>query len=175
MGGKKGVPMSKLMIASLSVLLALGCAYTARQVPDDGGGGGATPPSAAPSGAEVVEFKVIEKGTQSLISRDTELFFTDAVKFERWYESHNHDRKAPAINFNQEMAVVVVLPRNTGGFTVNLDRIVTAPDQITVVYTETRPTQNMAVIQALTQPYFIATLPKRPGKVVFEKHVKPAS
>jgi hypothetical protein len=171
--------MSKLFLAGLSVLLALGCAYGARSGdvsvrPDEGGGGGAARPSVAPSVmAGQSEFKLIEKGTQSLITKDTELAFKDAVTFERWYESHSHDRKAPAINFDREMAVVVVMPRNTGGFTLNLDSVLTTNDQVTVVYTETRPTQDMAVIQALTQPYFIATLPKHPGKVVFERHIKP--
>ncbi|MNS55995.1 hypothetical protein D3C72_888440 [compost metagenome] len=171
--------MSKLFLAGLSVLLALGCAYGARSGdvsvrPDEGGGGGAARPSAAPSVmAGQSEFKLIEKGTQSLITKDTELAFKDAVSFERWYESHSHDRKAPAVNFDREMAVVVVMPRNTGGFSLNLDSILTTNDQVTVVYTETRPTKDMVVIQALTQPYFIATMPKHPGKVVFERHIKP--
>lgn len=166
--------MSKFVLATLSVLLAFGCAYGARSgdVRQDGGGGGATPPSARPSGEAVIEFKVIEQGTQSLLTKDTELSFRDPVTFERWYESHSHERKAPAINFDKEMAVVVVLPRNTGGFAVNLDRVLTTPDGLKVVYTETRPTKDMMVIQALTQPYFIGTLPKQPGKVVFEHHIK---
>jgi hypothetical protein len=130
-------------------------------------------PSPLPSGAMTVDFKLLEKGMQSLLTRDTELGFTDWVSFKRWYESHNHDKKPPVVDFTHEQAVAVVLPRNTGGFTVNLDRIVAAPDQITVVYTETRPTKDMVVIEALTQPYFIASFPKHPGKVVFEHHVRP--
>lgn len=167
--------MSKFFLATLSVLVAFGCAYGARSgdVRQDGGGGGATPPSARPSGDAVIEFKVIEQGAQSRLTKDTELGFRDAVAFERWYESHSHERKAPAINFDKEMAVVVVLPRNTGGFAVNLDRVLTTPDGLKVVYTETRPTKDMMVIQALTQPYFIATVPKQSaGKVVFEHHIK---
>ena len=167
--------MSKLALASLSVLLALGCAHGARRgdVAARGGGGwGGPPPSAAPSGPAVTDFRVIEKGTQSLLTKDTQVFFRDAVTFERWYETHTHDRKAPAVNFNKEMVVAVVLPRNTGGFTVNLDQVVATPEGLRVVYTETRPTTDMAVIQALTQPYFIAVVPKQPGNVVFEKHIK---
>jgi hypothetical protein len=166
--------MSKFFLATLSLLVAFGCAYGARSgdMRQDGGGGGATPPSARPSGDVVLDFKVIEQGTQSRLTKDTELSFSDPVTYERWYESHSHERKAPAINFDKEMAVVVVLPRNTGGFAVNLDRVIATADGVRVVYTEVRPTKNMMTIQALTQPYFIATVPKQPGKVVFEHHIR---
>lgn len=176
--------MPKLIPAVLSVLLAFGCAYQARMA-QEGGGGGAQRPSAAPSGmasampsplpsgAQDVSFKVIEKGMQSLLTKDTELAFTDWVTYKNWYTTHTHDKKAPPVNFDKETAVAVVLPRNTGGFSVNLDRVIATPDQVTVIYTETRPTKDMMVIEALTQPYFIATFPKQPGKVVFEHHIRP--
>lgn len=167
--------MSKLYLATLSVLLAFGCAYGARSGDvsmRDGGGGGATPPSARPSGDVVLDFKVIEQGAQSLISQETVLSFSDEVAFERWYESHTHERKVPAIDFGKQMALVVVLPRNTGGYAVNLDQVLSTPEGLKVIYTELRPTKDMMVIQALTQPYFIAVGPKQPGKVVFERHIK---
>jgi hypothetical protein len=173
--------MSKLLPAVLSVLLATGCAYTAREAQEEpGGGGGAARPSAMPSAMATstiegtpVTFKVLEKGTQSLLTKDTELSFSDPVSYANWYKSHTHDRKPPVVNFDKEQALVVVLPRNTGGFSVNLDAVTATPELVTVSYTETRPTKDMMVIEALTQPFFVAVIPKQTGKVVFAHHIKP--
>lgn len=134
-----------------------------------GGGGG---PVSGPQQGEL-SFRLLEDGIYSGIQTERQVVVTDHDAWERFYQEHNPDEAPPEVDFGRQMVVGVILTRETGGHTLRLERVAEGPGQLDVIYSEERPSGDAVVIQVLTQPYFLAAIPRREGKpLVFQPRVR---
>lgn len=76
---------------------------------------------------------------------------------------------APAINFDQEMVIVVAMgEQRSGGYLVTIERVSEAGDGgIDVIVRTQRPGTGCATAAVLTQPLDIVRVPRRDGLVRF--------
>ena len=59
-------------------------------------------------------------------------------------------------------------PRNTGGYSVNVDKIAEEENRIVVFVTESSPGKDCIVTQAITYPYQIVKIKKTDKEIVFK-------
>jgi len=75
----------------------------------------------------------------------------------------------PAIDFNNNSVIAVFMgTRNTGGFEINVKKIIETKDNITVTVNEIEPDKNCNVIQVITHPYQIVKIQKITKNVDFK-------
>jgi hypothetical protein len=76
----------------------------------------------------------------------------------------------PSVDFSRQMVLAAFMGRKpTGGYTVQITRVVAENGTITVTVRETAPSPNTPVIQVLTHPFHIVVVPKVNGTVRFVK------
>ena len=114
-----------------------------------------------------LEAEVLETGNWSQLTEEVERVIRTPAEWLAFYRSHAPAQPPPVVDFDTQMVVAVLLPRNTGGYTVTLDRLEETPDALIVHYTEERPGPEAVVIQALTQPHVFAAVPRREKPVRF--------
>ena len=74
----------------------------------------------------------------------------------------------PAIEFDREMVIVAALgERNSGGFSILIDRVTESTTGLTVNVRSVSPGNGCITTQALTQPVDIARVTRRDGMVTF--------
>jgi hypothetical protein len=78
-------------------------------------------------------------------------------------------REPPTVNFNEEM-VVAVFQGNfaTGGFSIEITRIVEKQDAIEIFVKEEKSAPGSFVTQAFTQPYHIVKIKNTDKEVIFK-------
>jgi len=62
--------------------------------------------------------------------------------------------------------------KNTGGFDIEIKKIIEKKDKITVFYQETNPKKDAMLIMALTYPLHAVTIKKTEKEIVFEKMIE---
>lgn len=124
--------------------------------------------------AAPMTLRVLAEGTWSGHRQEVERVLTTEEEWIAFFRGHAPDAAPPAVDFATEMVAAVVLPRNTGGYAVTIERVEETPERLVIHYTEERPGPDMIVIQALTQPHYFAALPKRDKPVSFEREVRVA-
>jgi hypothetical protein len=141
---------------------------------------GHSPSVAAFAAAEPLPARLLEAGAMSTLDTSPganhEYVIDSARQWKDLYASHKADGVAPDVDFSRERVVGVELARPTGGFSVRLIEVAAAePSGTQVTYEESTPAPDAVVIQVLTQPYFFAAVPIRPGPVTFKHRtiVKP--
>jgi hypothetical protein len=68
---------------------------------------------------------------------------------------------APKVNWSKEMVIALFMgERPTGGFQTAVKSVTTSAKEILVSYEETAPAPDAVTIQALTQPYTVAVIPR---------------
>jgi len=68
---------------------------------------------------------------------------------------------APRVDWTKEMVVALFMgERPTGGFHTAIKSVTTSAKEVTVTYEESAPAPDAITIQALTQPYAVAVIPR---------------
>lgn len=79
-------------------------------------------------------------------------------------------QKAPSVNFDQDMLLVVSLgDRPSAGYSVDIVNVVQEKDRIIVQYRETIPPAGTVAAQVITHPYTTKVIPKSDKEIVFQK------
>ncbi|MGI5460099.1 protease complex subunit PrcB family protein [Streptomyces sp. CA-249302] len=110
-------------------------------------------------------------------------FFAEAVKDqESWdvlWRNISGNRipppEPPAVDWASSMVLFVAIgTRNTGGYSVEITRLVREDDVVRVEARETRPGPRQPVTCAITEPFHAVTLPLQPDGVRFDLHLEVA-
>ncbi len=117
-------------------------------------------------------YEVLARGQQSAIRVPLARAITDpALWADLWAALTANQADPPArpeVAFDEETVVVLLLgERRTGGYAVRIDRVHDRRSEVEVVVEVQRPAPGDMVTQALTSPYFIATIPVTDKPVVF--------
>ncbi|MBI1874793.1 MAG: protease complex subunit PrcB family protein [Acidobacteria bacterium] len=143
----------------LSAVVAVGC------VKRDNTSSGQTPTS--PSRTTPVTFQRVTRGSRSAVVQQTTLVATNDRTFDDILARVVPDQPILSPNFAHEMAVAVFLgERLTGGFQIRVTNVTDTDGVLTVEALETIPNLRCAVIQSLTQPFEIISVPRRGDSVV---------
>jgi hypothetical protein len=121
----------------------------------------------APSG-KALAMRTIEQGSSSQITEDREFVIRTQQAWKAFYQQHRPGQEVPPVDFSREMAIGVLLARNTGGYTTTIDLVSSSDGTLRVHYVEKRPGPDAIVIQVLTQPYHFVAVPLTAGEVAFE-------
>ncbi|MCS4156756.1 protease complex subunit PrcB family protein [Salinibacter ruber] len=117
-----------------------------------------------------VDTEELDKGTYGKIVEGTQVVLRSEDELAAfWAELHGGSTSAggdalpdpPQVDFETQIVVGVVLgERSTGGYSVDIDRVMANEDQGTmrVEYTRIEPGDACVVTQALTSPYVLATV-----------------
>lgn len=125
--------------------------------------------SQAPT-SRTASFRTIERGSQSNIDAARQVVIRTAAEWTAFWRTHNFDKPAPQLDFDNEMAVGVFMgSRPTSGYSVAITGVAEHDGALVVTYTESSPRPGAMAAQVLTFPYHIVAVPKRAGNVTFEK------
>lgn len=73
------------------------------------------------------------------------------------------------IQFNKEMALAVFMGKKmTGGYSIEISSIIEKPDKLIVAVQMISPGKNCFVIQAITYPYLVVTVPKTNKEIIWD-------
>ncbi|MFC1522439.1 S8 family serine peptidase, partial [Elusimicrobiota bacterium] len=82
------------------------------------------------------------------------------------------NKPAPKVDFSKQMAVAVFSsPKNTGGYSINIDNVQAGQDRINVYYSERAPPANTMTPQVITKPYAITLVKASPKPVKFFRSI----
>lgn len=114
----------------------------------------------------------IDSGPQSAIRVPFTRVIHDPELWLDFWAAHTANRldapSAPQIDFDRRHAIVLLLgERSTGGYAVRVSEVVERASRVEVVVEVQRPQPGDMVTQAITSPYFIATLPATSKEIVF--------
>jgi hypothetical protein len=112
----------------------------------------------------------VEKGVDSVVDVPRQVIARDGSEWTSVWNAHAPDRPAPVIDFSREMVVGVFMgTRPTAGFAVEIVGYRDSGTGVTVEYRETSPDRGTLTAQILVSPYHLVAIPRRPGKVSFER------
>ncbi len=114
------------------------------------------------------------RGIQCSIADAQTCAITDAKEWAQLWRRMHQGREPmpdlPSVDFSRQMVLAAFMGRKpTGGYTVQITRVVAENGTITVTVRETAPSPNTPVIQVLTHPFHIVVVPKVNGTVRFVK------
>lgn len=126
--------------------------------------------SSAVSPGDVIPFRTLARGYQSGVSDAGVVVARDEDAWRALWRRHAATvlprPEPPAVDFEHEMVVGVTLgTRSTGGFGVEVARVVAAEDGLVVEATERIPAPGAMVPQVITQPFHMVAVPRREGDV----------
>ena len=116
-----------------------------------------------------LEFQTISKGIHS------DYWDRGNYKIRNIYEWENLREKAgilvdPNINFDEKKVIAVFMgERSTGGYSINITRIIEKEDYIEVFIRETSPPPEAFVIMVITHPYHIVKVGRIDKEIKFRK------
>lgn len=121
------------------------------------------------TGVESVPFETISQGDFASIDSPLQLILRDRASFEDLFRrAFGSQPPAPAVDFNSRSVIAVFLgTRPTGGYSVEIQRVTRADDFLIVTSLETAPAPGQIVIQVLTQPFHIISVPRTDAQVRF--------
>lgn len=74
------------------------------------------------------------------------------------------------VDFEKNTLIMVMAGmKNTGGFDIEIDKIIETNDKLTVFYKEINPPKDAMLIMALTYPLHAVTIKKTDKEIIFEK------
>ena len=110
-------------------------------------------------------------GNDNFEQRENRMFSDQQAFASFWNDLHSNQVPAPAVptvDFDSEIVIAVILGlRNSGGYTVNIARIVQQGDMAGVEVKEESPDATCATASVLTSPYHIVKLERLSGDVRF--------
>lgn len=121
-----------------------------------------------------IPITVLASQTVTGFDEPTELAVQDSAAFaDAWKTLHSGiaGNPAPHVDFRTHSVVVVALGhRNTGGYSVRIDRVTRTKIGATVSYTATSPGRGCMTNQLVTSPAVVISVPRVSGTIAFERH-----
>lgn len=120
-----------------------------------------------------IPFQSIEKGHSSGIKETMNDVYKSNKQFVDFWDRHTSHISptpaVPAIDFANQMVVVVITQQTTGGFSLEITSVEEDDnkEKLVVNYLTTPPSPGTITTQALTQPYHIISLKKSDKNVIF--------
>ncbi|MEO0299884.1 MAG: protease complex subunit PrcB family protein [candidate division WOR-3 bacterium] len=126
-----------------------------------------------------LEFETFEKGFYSGIKEKKEIVIKNKKEFLEMWKNHTKILlplpEPPEIDFDKYMLICTFMgEKPTGGFSIEIKKIVENDREISVYVKEISPGKNCIVTMAFTQPYHIVLLKKSKKKIKFyyEEEIK---
>jgi hypothetical protein len=121
-----------------------------------------------------IPLTTIQKGNFSGIRDPLQVAVRTQDMWESLWKRHTSIQSpplpAPAVNFTTEMVVGLFAgEKTTGGYEVEITRAEVKDSTLYIYYVEKSPASGGMAIQALTQPFYLAKLPRYDTPVVFVK------
>ena len=116
----------------------------------------------------------IQKGNFSGIREPAQIVVRTQDEWNSLWKRHasiqSPPSSPPSVDFTAEMVVgLFVGEKNTGGYEVEITRAELKDSTVYIYYVEKSPISGGMAIQALTQPFHLARLPRQDASVVFVK------
>lgn len=117
--------------------------------------------------------RVLAKGTHSGITRPVHEVVKSEEAWKKLWAEHTAGTEPapalPAVDFKREMVVAALSgEQRTGGYGVEIVSVEAGPKVVTVLLRQTAPKPGGITIQALTQPFQFAAVPRSDLPVVFK-------
>lgn len=121
-----------------------------------------------------LHFETIARGYYSGQTNKSMLVITSLQELKelwnRTFSSIFPQPHLPDVDFSKEMIVAVFFGEHmTGGYSIQIERVVERQDMIEVEVIERKPGTGCFVTEAITSPYHIIKLEKKNKKVVFRE------
>ncbi len=117
-------------------------------------------------GGQPVPYQIIEAGTRSPVRTPVAALFRDADAWIMGY-SYLHAQQIPApevpsLSFEEQQVILLSIgERPTSGYTVSIDQVLLKDDTLRIWAHESCPSEGAMVLQVLTQPYVLFSVPIR--------------
>jgi hypothetical protein len=120
----------------------------------------------------IIPFEVIHGGPFASVSAKKEMTAAnqdDYLKImNEVYANLDQMPQIPEVDFTKNDVVAVFMgAKTTGGYSINVDKVIKRKDALTVAVNETSPAANCVVTQAITQPFQVIKIPKTKQKIVY--------
>jgi hypothetical protein len=116
-----------------------------------------------------VAFTTVARGTDSQVSEPREVLARSADEWRALWSTHSAGR-APDLDISRFTVVGVFLgTRPTGGYEIEITRVLQEGAATVVEYRERRPPPDAFLIQALTSPFHIVRIPRTDAKIGFRR------
>src|SRR5690554_1282038 len=117
------------------------------------------------------DLEVLSNSDYSQFDQTERLVVKSDAGLQSIYDRIATKEATPQINWNKNQVVLLSMgQRNTGGFSISVDRVVYGNSEILVYYKTTEPKVGEMVTQALTAPYVLFTIDnKKDLPVVFKE------
>lgn len=117
------------------------------------------------------ELEELSKSAYSQFNKTERLVVKSDAGLQSIYDRIATKEATPQINWDRNQVVLLAMgQRNTGGFSISVDRVVYGNSEILVYYKTTGPEKGAMVTQALTAPYVLFTIEnKKDLPVVFKE------
>jgi hypothetical protein len=131
-------------------------------------------PTPTEKSMKLANFIEISKGAHSNIEESKYMIINDKKTYNEVFLKINQTR-VPKIDIqnidfeNNQIIALFMGMKSSGGYAIAIDHILCKTDELTVYIKENKP--NGPATSVLTQPYFIAQIPKTDKKINFVKLV----
>jgi hypothetical protein len=120
----------------------------------------------------IIQFEVIHGGAYASVSEKKQVMVTNNDDYQKLmsevYANLDQMPRIPEVDFTKNDVVAVFMgAKNTGGYSINVDKVIKRTDAVTVSVYETSPGSKCILTQSVTQPYEIVKVPKLNQKVKF--------
>ncbi len=116
-----------------------------------------------------INFETISKDFYSLLEDEAKVAINDRDSFGDLVSLAGIDMQE-AVDFDQSMVIAVFMgQRATGGYAIEIKRIVDRNDQVVVYYETTEPSEDDMLAQVITSPYHIVKIDLSGKEIIFEK------
>ncbi|MEX0844050.1 MAG: protease complex subunit PrcB family protein [Balneolaceae bacterium] len=86
------------------------------------------------------------------------------------FSSRSPEPEVPNIDFTDHQVILVMLEtKSSGGFGITDFKVTESDSEVIISYSEVKPGKGCMVTQALTRPFYIASVPNNEKKVQFYK------
>ena len=129
----------------------------------------APPAVVAPPASPTIPIMVLFSGMDSKVKQKS-YFMIASLGWENFWRD-NFNGEAPEVDFSESTVFAAMLgSKSTGGYSIEPIEAKDLGDSIEIRVREVAPTPDCEVTQALTNPYFIGSIPRtsKPVKLVFE-------
>lgn len=121
---------------------------------------------------DAIPFRVIEENNMSGFSTGMEKFISSEKDWVAiWMERQGNlaaKRLHPEIDFDRDVVIVAALGRkNTGGYSVDITRVIRTKDDIRIYLKKTAPPADAKLPAVVTSPFIFARMKKPDRPVVF--------
>lgn len=145
-----------LLFSSLLVLLVAGCALPGERETEV-------------TFAEALAFEPIGRGQTASLDTTATLAIRDAATWAVYQDSLHPARPFEAVNFEQEMVVLVAVPVPSGGYSVTFETVEKDEDGLTAHYILSEPGYDCLITMGKAVPFEAIRVAKTEGPLRFEQ------